>query len=187
MCSSDLVWVNGEFVGYGTDSRLASEYDVTPFLVSGSNTVAIAVSRFSAQSHVEDQDQWWMAGLHRTVFVWARREVHIADVRVDAGLRDDNTTGTLRVVASVGTNSGTPVGPGWTVRVDVATEDGRALRTMSAEVASNLMPYVYEGQHAVSEFEVPRVRPWSAEQPVRHRVTVTLLDPSGAEIGRAHV
>jgi beta-galactosidase len=174
------VWVNGEFAGYGTDSRLASEYDVTPFLVSGSNTVAIAVSRFSAQSHVEDQDQWWMAGLHRTVFVWARREVHVADVRVDAGLRDDNTTGTLRVVATVGTNSGTPVGPGWTVQVDVATEDGRALRTMSAEVASNLMPYVYEGQHAVSECEVPRVRPWSAEQPVRHRVTVTLLDPSGA-------
>ena len=54
--SVHAVWVNGEFIGYGTDSRLASEYDITGSLCDADNTVAIVVCRYSAQSHVEDQD-----------------------------------------------------------------------------------------------------------------------------------
>ncbi|MEN9792113.1 MAG: hypothetical protein RL330_191, partial [Actinomycetota bacterium] len=56
------VWVNGEYAGWGTDSRLSSEYDVTDLVREGTNLVALVVSRFSAQSYLEDQDQWWMAG-----------------------------------------------------------------------------------------------------------------------------
>ncbi|MBU3704929.1 MAG: beta-galatosidase, partial [Ilumatobacteraceae bacterium] len=70
--SVHAVYVNGAFVGYGTDSRLASEYDVSRFLRDGDNTVAVVVCRYSAQSHVEDQDQWWMAGLHREVWLESR-------------------------------------------------------------------------------------------------------------------
>jgi len=63
--SVHMVYLNGEFVGYGTDSRLPSEYDLSAHLVAGKNTLAVVVCRFSAQSHLEDQDQWWMAGLHQ--------------------------------------------------------------------------------------------------------------------------
>ena len=48
------VRVNGEFVGYGTDSRLASEYDISPFVREGMNLVSITVCRYSAQSYVEE-------------------------------------------------------------------------------------------------------------------------------------
>ena len=177
------VWVNGTFAGYGTDSRLASEYDVTQFVEHGrDNTVAIAVSRFSAQSHVEDQDQWWMAGLHRGVFLWARDPVHIADVRVDSGLRADNTTGTLRVVTTVACADGAAVPAGWRTETVLTTEEGKVLRSLGAEVAANTAPYVFEGHRAVAECDVSRVRPWSAEIPVRHRVTVSLVDPSGRTV-----
>jgi beta-galactosidase len=78
--SVHAVWVNGEFAGYGTDSRLASEYDITPYVHPGRNEVVVVVVRYSAQSYVEDQDQWWHAGLHREVWVEARPAVHLADV-----------------------------------------------------------------------------------------------------------
>jgi beta-galactosidase len=55
--SVHVVYVNGEMVGYGTDSRLPSEYDVTEHLVAGPNEVAVVVIRYSAMSYVEDQDQ----------------------------------------------------------------------------------------------------------------------------------
>ena len=80
--SVHAVYVNGEFVGYGTDSRLPSEYDVGDHVVRGTNEIAIVVIRFSAHSYVEDQDQWWMAGLHRSVWVESRPPVHIADVPI---------------------------------------------------------------------------------------------------------
>ena len=82
--SVHAVYLNGTFVGYGTDSRLPSEYDITDTVVSGENHLAVVVLRYSAQSYVEDQDQWWMAGLHRDVWIEARTPVCIADVVCDA-------------------------------------------------------------------------------------------------------
>ena len=57
------VFVNGSWCGYGTDSRLPSEYDITDLVHDGENDLCLVVARFSAQSYVEDQDQWWMVGL----------------------------------------------------------------------------------------------------------------------------
>ena len=78
--SVHAVYLNGEFVGYGTDSRLPSEYDISKFLVTGENILAIVVIRYSAMSYIEDQDQWWMAGLHRGVYIESRKNVCIADI-----------------------------------------------------------------------------------------------------------
>ncbi len=128
--STHVLYVNGEFVGYGTDSRLASEYDITPFVRAGSNDVAIVVMRWSAHSYVEDQDQWWMAGLHRTVYVEARGAVHLASLVCDAGLRAAGTSepvGTL--VASATLEGLAPPGRGWQVRFAVETAARPAPRT----------------------------------------------------------
>ena len=78
--SVHLVYVNRTFVGYGTDNRLASEYDVSRYVRPGANELAIVVVRYSAHSYVEDQDQWWMAGLHRSAFIEARTAVHVRSV-----------------------------------------------------------------------------------------------------------
>ena len=176
--SVHAVWVNGEFVGYGTDSRLPSEYDITKSLRNGDNTVAIAVCRYSAQSHVEDQDQWWMAGLHREVWVETRGAVHIADVRIDAGLNEDST-GTLRVTTQVAGNNGCAVPPGWSVRVTLAEPSGKMRKELESPVASDVRPHIFAGHVAVAECLVPRIKPWSAETPVLYDVVVSLVDPSG--------
>jgi beta-galactosidase len=62
-----LVYVNGTFVGLSKDSRLPAEFDLTAQLVRGTNVIAAMVIRWSDASYVEDQDQLWMAGIHRCV------------------------------------------------------------------------------------------------------------------------
>jgi beta-galactosidase len=186
--SVHALYVNGGFVGYGTDSRLASEYDVTSHVHAGANEVAIVVMRWSAHSYVEDQDQWWMAGLHRTVFVEARGAVHLASLVCDAGLDGVATAdvvGTLAVTATV--DGLAPPGPGWRVRLGVETLRGRRLaRPQTVEIPHRFAsPYLFAGHTATASFELPGVEPWSAESPTRYRVTAELLDPDG-EVAEVH-
>ena len=177
--SVHAVYLNDRFVGYGTDSRLPSEYDLTEHLVSGANHLAIVVVRFSAQSYVEDQDQWWMAGLHRSVFLEVRPLVHVADVRVRADLRVDDGTGLLHVRTDVGF-VGAP-SAGWAVRSWLERLDGRRVTTPhTGDVPHEFdVPYVFAGHRVDATWEVPRIAPWSAESPTRYRVVVELLGRDG--------
>ena len=65
--SQIIVWVNGQWIGMARGSRLAHEFDITQALVPGENTVTLRVHQFSAGSYLEDQDQWWLPGVFRSV------------------------------------------------------------------------------------------------------------------------
>jgi beta-galactosidase len=80
-----LIYVNGFFAGAGKDTRLPSEYDITPFLREGENLLAIKVVRYSDASYVEDQDQWWYGGIHRSVFLYATGDCYIKDIKALPG------------------------------------------------------------------------------------------------------
>ncbi|MDR0524413.1 MAG: DUF4981 domain-containing protein [Spirochaetaceae bacterium] len=81
-----LVYVNGQFAGAGKDTRLPSEYDITPFLAdSPEQTIALKIVRYSDASYIEDQDQWWFGGPHRSVFLYATEDCYIEDIEVLPG------------------------------------------------------------------------------------------------------
>jgi beta-galactosidase len=186
--SVHAVWLNGAFVGYGTDSRLPSEYDITAHVRSGENQLAVVVVRYSAHSYVEDQDQWWMAGLHREVFVETRPEVHLADVRCVADLRVADGAGVLEVDVIIGAAAGAP-GRGWSVRARLATIGGRRIgapHTVTVPYAYE-QAYVFTGHHVEMRWDVPDVRAWSAESPSRYRVVVELLRADGEVVDTAEV
>ncbi|MGB0113334.1 MAG: sugar-binding domain-containing protein, partial [Ilumatobacteraceae bacterium] len=161
--SVHAVYVNGDFAGYGTDSRLASEYDISEFVDAGTNEIAIVVSRWSAHSYIEDQDQWWMAGLHREVFVEARAPIHVTSLACDAGLVGED--GVVRVAATVGGVA--PPSDGWTVRFHLETIRGRRIgRRVTSPVPHRFAtPYLFSGHDAVATLTVPAVQRWSAESP----------------------
>jgi beta-galactosidase len=177
--SAHAVFLNDTFIGYGTDSRLPSEYDITAALRPGDNHLAIVVVRYSAQSYVEDQDHWWMAGLHREVFVEVRELVHIADVRCHADLRVDDGMGLLSVATTVAF-VGQPAA-GWQVRTRVQTDGGRPVgRPQIAPVPHQFeQPYVFAGHVVQASCQLPGVSPWSAESPSRYRVCVELIAADG--------
>jgi beta-galactosidase len=184
--SVHAVYVNDTFVGYGTDSRLPSEYDITDTVVPGTNHLAIVVVRYSAQSYVEDQDQWWMAGLHRSVWIEARTPVSIADVVCDAQLHVADGRGELRVLATAGFS----VEPtrGYRTRVTVVGPTGAAIGRPSVQPvpAGHTASYVFRGFTSVHSFSLQRVAPWSAESPSRYGVQVELLSPQGAVLETTH-
>jgi beta-galactosidase len=95
-----LVHLNGEHVGIGKDSHLASEFDLTAHLQPGTNTLRLTVVKWSDATYIEDQDQWWHGGISRSVFLYATGRVHLSDVRAIAGLADDGTTGVVEVTAT---------------------------------------------------------------------------------------
>jgi beta-galactosidase len=109
-----IVSLNGEELGVGKDSHLASEFDLTEDLRPGPNTLTLRIVKWSDAAYIEDQDQWWHGGITRPVFLYATRDVHLADVRVDAGLADDLATGTLDLTVTLGF-PGRELPPGWTV------------------------------------------------------------------------
>ncbi|MDR2617668.1 MAG: glycoside hydrolase family 2, partial [Treponema sp.] len=75
--SCALVYINGIFAGAGKDTRLPSEFDISPYLKEGDNLVCIKVVRYSDASYVEDQDQWWYGGIHRSVFLYSTEDCYI--------------------------------------------------------------------------------------------------------------
>ena len=96
-----IVTVNGHEVGISKDSHLAAEFDVTSVVRPGANTISLRVVKWSDATFVEDQDQWWHGGITRSVYLYVTPRVHLADVRVNAGLTDDLLTGTFELLADV--------------------------------------------------------------------------------------
>ena len=186
-----MVWIDGTPIGLAKDSRLASEFDVTDHVrPGGRHTLAAMVVRWSDASYVEDQDQWWHGGIHRSVRLISTPRVHIADVEVTAGLADDLTTGTLETTVHVGFPSGADRA-GWRVEATLETLEGRPVIRipLAGDVPGHTYPYLYEGALVRLATEVPRVRVWSSETPERYRLLVTLLDPNGAvhEVTAQHI
>ncbi len=106
--------VNGSEIGVSKDSHLAAEFDVTGLVKPGSNTIRLRVVKWSDATYVEDQDQWWHGGVTRSVYLYATPRVHLADIRVSAGLAADMRTGTFEMVADVDFD-GMPMEAGWSV------------------------------------------------------------------------
>lgn len=184
--SVHAVFINGSFIGYGTDSRLGSEYDISEHLEAEVNTVAILVLRYSSQSYLEDQDQWWMAGLHREVFLESRPDIGIDRIRLVADWDHETESATVAATVELAARGRDPqvLESGWTVRMWVETLDGNVLGEVhdAAVPHRHLTPYAFSGHRATADWHVPEVAPWSAETPHLYRFMAELVDPRGSTV-----
>ena len=187
--SMGFVWLNGTFVGLGTDSRLASTYDVTSPLRRGRNDVCIVVPRWSAATWIEDQDQWWLPGLHRSVELVSVPPTHLADVAAVPGLQPDGTTGTLAVDVRVRRADEAEA-----VSVEVTVESITGRRRTVARTGRLEVPrwapadagrggrarLPVRGGRVRTTLHAPGVEPWHHEAPTRYRAVTVLRDAGGA-------
>lgn len=97
-----FVYMNSHFVGMGKDSRLPSEFDITPYIhhrpaveeglgndtEEMENTLVVIVLKWSDSSFLEQQDHWrGMAGIHRSVLLYSTpAEAYIEDVFCQAAI-----------------------------------------------------------------------------------------------------
>jgi beta-galactosidase len=84
--SAYYVYLNGKFVGYSEDSFLPAEFDITPFITSGDNLLAVKVHKYSDGSYLEDQDHWRLGGIQRDVYITASPKVQLYDFFVQTRL-----------------------------------------------------------------------------------------------------
>jgi len=96
--SNIYLWVNGHYVGYTEDSKIASEFDITPFVHAGDNLIAFQTFRWCDGSYHEDQDFWRMSGVARDSYLYAQdKACHLQDIRITPDLVNNYQDGTLAV------------------------------------------------------------------------------------------
>jgi len=174
------VHVDGAPVGMGKDSRLPHEFDLTGMALPGKTIeVALTVVRWSDATYLEDQDHWFHAGLHRSVFLYETPPVFVADVHAVADY--DRSTGDGHVAVRVAVDTIAAAPKGLRARISIAGQHGDAAVYFEHPnwVVTSLR---FEGRGASVALTVPGVAPWTAETPNLHDLTVTLIDADGVEV-----
>ena len=156
-------WLNGVFIGFAADSFTPSEFDLTPALRPGENTLACQVVRFSAGSWIEDQDMFRFSGLFRSVVLVRRPACHAQDIAVTTPLSDDLRHADVRV------------------RVQLTAGGRVSARLVAADgsvVAQGLAGTDRPGEVALGlPLDEPEL--WSAESPWLYRLELDVHDLAG--------
>jgi len=178
--SCHILYVNGQEVGGGKDSRLPSEYELTEFLHSGENTLSLLVVRYSDASFVEDQDQWWFGGIHRSVYLYATGLSFIQDIDAQAIISSTDAGpgvqgfGRLSLRVTLGftslPQSACGFSLGWSIR-RLTQESGSIVDGQVAVDAD----YHKNAHQTFIDQEIGRVDLWSHEHPSLYILTVALL------------
>ncbi len=82
------LWVNGKYVGYSEDSKVAAEFNITKYLKPGRNLIAMQVMRWCDGTYLEDQDFWRFTGIAREVYLYATPKTHIQDFTIGQDYAD---------------------------------------------------------------------------------------------------
>jgi len=81
--SNIRIWVNGHEAGYSEDSKLEASFDITRFInFSKENLFAFEIFRWCDGTYMEDQDFWRLSGIAREVYLTAKPEKRIENIKV---------------------------------------------------------------------------------------------------------
>lgn len=172
--SAFFLWINGEKVGYSTNSRNAAEFDITKYVKPGKNMVAVEVYQYSSGTWLEDQDMWRLHGIFRNVTLWSAPQVHIRDFVVKTDLDKDYKNATVEVTAKV-KNYGAGNCP-WIVAAQLYDPAGKPV---PGAIAKGETPVLNSGAEAAVTLKLPVANPakWTAETPTLY-TTVLTLEPA---------
>ncbi len=179
--SAFYLWVNGQYVGYSQDSRLPAEFNLTPYLRPGENTLAARVYRWSDGSYLEDQDFWRLSGIYRDVYLFATPAVHIRDFWAQTELDADYRDAMLTVRADLRAYNDTSL-DGYTVEVQLFDAANQRITNHESRITNH---------ESRIDFALSVVNPlkWSAEHPHLYTLLLTLKDAAGnvLEVERCNV
>ncbi|KAL2478168.1 glycoside hydrolase family 2 protein [Forsythia ovata] len=193
--SAFFAWVNGHPIGYSQDSRLPAEFEITDICYpSGSdqgNSLAVQVMRWSDGSYLEDQDHWWLSGIHRDVLLLAKPNVFIADYFFRSNLAEDFSYADIQVEVKIDKSTETSedtIAVNFTIEAEIFdtgswyTGNGH-VDLLSSNVAhlqlTQSVDYIlgFIGYQLSGKVQMPKL--WSAEQPNLYTLVITLKDASG--------
>ncbi len=166
--SNIYLWVNGRYVGYAENSKVAAEFDLTPYLVKGRNLIAFQTFRWCDGSYDEDQDFWRMSGVGRSCYLYSRdAKHHVDNIKITPSLDEQTyTKGKLEV------------------EVKLAGNDNLRYQLLDAtkkEVAHGLVSNIEKGL-AHFTISLNNVNAWTAETPYLYTLLVSPVSTKGKEV-----
>ncbi|MBQ6201436.1 MAG: DUF4981 domain-containing protein [Prevotella sp.] len=154
--SNLTLWVNGKYVGYSEDSKVAAEFNITKYLKKGQNLIAMQIMRWCDGSYLEDQDFWRFTGIAREVYLYARPKAHIQDIFVRQDYQDCN--GLLDVDVKV---------------AGKAQVEARLYDAAGNQVGDHITAAANSSLFTLHS-SLPNVKAWTAETPNLYTLIMTL-------------
>lgn len=180
--SAFKVWINGKFVGYGEDSCLPSEFNITAYLNDGENVISVQVIRWSDGSYLEDQDHWRMSGIQREVFIMAEPKLRIADIHVLARLDKNYENGILSIRPRLDNYTGDTVRGVLKAQLYDALNNpvlAQPLEKKAFDIVNESYPRLDNVKFGLLETEIEKPLKWSDEEPNLYTLVVWMEDEKG--------
>lgn len=156
--------MNGHFVGYSEDSFTPAEFELTPYLQEGANKLAVEVYQRCTGSWLEDQDFWRFSGIFREVYLYTVPEMHVQDLRIQAGLDASYQKGKVTAELRMATEAEA------VIRVE--------LKDAAGVVVANTEGRAVAGKVTLS-LDAGKVFLWSAENPYLYNVCISVCNGEG--------
>ncbi len=156
--SNVRVWINGKEVGYSEDSKLEARFNITKYVKTGENLIALEIFRWCDGTYLEDQDFWRLSGISRDVYVYSREKKRIEDINVQASASGEAS---LRAEVSKGVTE---------VTFEILDPKGESVASAKVPVVKNV---------AETVLTVQDVLQWSAETPWLYTLNVASFDKKG--------
>ncbi|MGD8895740.1 MAG: glycoside hydrolase family 2 TIM barrel-domain containing protein [Acidobacteriota bacterium] len=176
--SAFYLWVNGRKVGYSQESRTPAEFDITDFVRTGENLLAVEVYRYSDGSYLECQDFWRLSGIYRDVAIWSVEPLHVRDFTVVTDLDDRYRDARLSV--SVDVRNVSSEEQAFSLQAALLDAEGRQ-SALTLMTRGRVSPGAAETASLEAVVENPAK--WSDEKPHLYTLLLTLKDDSGRALG----
>jgi beta-galactosidase len=173
--SAFYLWINGKKVGYSQDSKTPAEFNITDYIKTGTNLLALEVYRWSDGSYLECQDFWRISGIERDVYLVARPDVYIRDYFAHAGLTSDYTDGDF-VLDVFLTNKGENKARSFTLKAKLTDQPGNAVIASFSkkfDLKKDWTNKISFGQI------IANPRKWTAETPDLYTLILSIYNDKG--------
>ena len=170
-----MVWLDDEFIGLSKDSRLPAEFRL-PAGAGESHVLTLIVVQYTDASFIEDQDEWWLGGLHRSVMLLYRPKISLQDVKIDARLQAGH--GLINVAAQVRAYTETDGNAqNLLVRCKVHNGNGKLIDQSQKPLPRS---YALDGLTINFSFDIDSPAIWSHEDPKLYFCTLTIVEDKSA-------
>lgn len=161
--SNMYLYVNGKFVGYTEDSKVAAEFDITNFVHPGDNLIAFQTFRWSDGSYCEDQDFWRLSGVARECYLYSlEKNNQLTDIRMTTDLTNNYQDGLLKVQYKKKGNVA--------ISYELTSPDGKPAGTFI--ITPNKLNTSDNNNYAETTYELKNPMTWTAETPNLYTLVV---------------
>jgi beta-galactosidase len=173
--SASFVWINGKEVGYNEGAQEPAEYNITKYLRTGKNTIAVNVYKFSDGYYLEDQDYWRLAGIFDDIWLYATPETHIFDWYATTDLDKNYKDARLDLSVDIKNFSATDASD-LTLKATLFDQGNRKVKSISSDKFS-----IQAGTKETLKLsdQISNPSKWSAEYPNLYSLTFELVNSSG--------